>query len=354
MDESLRSLERAVLFSPGDEAAARAYLAALARAQELEDEGPRDAPPLGGRAVLGPLLPEEAERIRELEPSVLVVDGAGVGWSLADSARGRAVHAATIKLRLLELERVALGARASFAAWFGINAALDAGGSAALEKLAHAAASPESLAAEKVVRLLAATTEAAVGRRLAHLAREVPVEARPRLYDALANGRVPLDEEARALLSEAIARELPALRTRACAALFRGASQDDLARYLESGPPEVRAKAFERLVGLLPMNDAKAHELVRHAILDDAALVRKAAVRLLSGDRWSRHARAAEWAIGRLTDRDRGVRAEAARVLRRVQVPKRLLPRLQLVVESAPPGIRPGLRRLLERIEKKA
>lgn len=375
MDELLRDLERTLRAAPDDGRAAVAYLRALARDAQGEPWAPAGVPQLplpenrsayaaargdpkppavdvsrfeGGR-FLGPLLALEAERLRDLDPEALDVDAVGIAWLRADDPRGRTLFAATLRVRLVALPEVVRNAPDTFESWCALHVALDAGGDAALDVLIEAVAQEPGRAGERAARLLASRPEPRVGRRLARVLRRSPAEQRPRIYGALARGSVPLDSEAKEDLRAAIARELPGtVREKAYGSLAKVATRADLERDFEEGKPEMRAAAFEALVARsLP---ADAHELVRHALADDDAEVRRAAVRLLSG-KWIRHPRAIEWAIARLTDPDRAVRHDAVRLIRRTGVPARHMERLKLAVAGAPPGIRPQLLRLLELVQ---
>lgn len=349
VDDSLRALERTAIAEPGDDAAACAYLSALARATE---ELPAVEPfALGARSLLGPLFAEEAERLRSIDPSVVFSDVQGVAWVDASSDRGRALFAATLRVRLHQLDHLVREARASFGSWFAIHAALDADREAALARLGRVLEGPLSPAADRAAQLLAQRSEPEVGRRLARLARELPSELRPRLYAAIAGGRVPIDATARDDLRAAIARDAPAARTKAYAALARGASVDDLRKDHAHGPPEVRAAACMTLVTRL--DRTQGQDLIRHALVDGDATVRLAGLQILGSSAWARHPKAGEWGMGRLLDNDRAVRHEALRLVRRYPLAARHLPNLKLVVERAPPGIRPGLQKLLEHHERR-
>ncbi len=349
MDDSLRALERQVLSEPADDAAACAFLAALARATE-------ELPPVepiahGERSLLGPLLGREAVRVRSIDPALIYVDDTGTGWIDATSPRGNALFAATLRLRLMQLDHFAEEPGSGFVVW-AFHAALDMDPGLAFERLSRVLATGEPAAAERVARLLAARSEADVGRRLAALLLRLPSERRPRIYGAIAAGRVPIDVEAREALRASIARELGPVRRKAFDALSRGATAEELARDRASGPPEVRARALEALVERAGRTDAE--ELIRHGLADPEPVVRRAALQILATPTWIRHPRAADWAMNRLVDKDLATRHEALKLVRRAPVAARQLPRLRLLVEHAPPGIRPGLQRLLEHHERRA
>ncbi len=350
MDDSLRALERSVLAEPSDDAAACAFLTALSRAGTVElpaFEPTRHA----GRLLLGPLLPREASRLRSIDPSVVPELDRTAGWVDAASERGPALYAATMRLRLLQLDHLAHEPGADHV-FFAFHAAIDLDREVALERFQLVLASGEEAAADRVARLLAARDEPEIGRRLAALLLEFPAERRARLYRELAAGRVPIDAEARRSLRAAIAREAAPVRARAFEALRRGATLEELAHDRANGPPEVRAAAFEAL--LAPADGATADELLRHALADPMPEVRRKAVEVLARPEWIRHPRAGDWGMGRLLDLDRAVRHDALKLVRRIPLEPRALPRLRLIVEQSPPGIRPGLERLLEHHEKRA
>src|SRR5207244_4459264 len=100
--------------------------------------------------------------------------------------------------------------------------------------------------------------------------------------------------------------------------LTREELERDFARDHKDGLPEVRAAALEALVPRVPKADADS--LVRHAFADRDAEVRRAAMKIIHGPRWLRHARGPDWVMGRLVDSDRAVRVEAIRFLRRTGV----------------------------------
>ena len=247
VDDQIRALERALAAAQGDEAAACAYLAALARALDLPAD-PGEPVRLGGRPVLGPLLGREKPRVESLEPGSVVLDTTGVPWIL-EGPRGRALFAAVLKVRHVEAEHLARIWPPGHATWFAIDGAVDAVGAPLIERLARVIAESGR---GRVASLLAMRREAAVGRRLARLVTELTAEHRPRLYDALAEGTVPLDEEARGLLRIAVGRELPAIRPQVFRAISRGATVDSLRVDAATGPPEVRACAFLELIERLP------------------------------------------------------------------------------------------------------
>jgi hypothetical protein len=259
-----------------------------------------------------------------------------------------------LRVRILELERTAATAPIGFATLFAFRAALDVGGSEAHERLARVVRDGPAWAAERAGGLLAEreTPDAAI--HLARIALEAPAEARSRAYAALAQGRVPLDR-ARPLLARALAREARELRVRAFEAFVRGATEKDLLRLRREGPGDVRARAFEALVERYverSRGNDRPKDLVREALADGAAEVRRAAVRILSGREWDRDPRAQSWLIGRLVDSDRAVRVETARLLRKRGLPARVAPRLRTLAEEAPPGLRPPIERLADRAER--
>jgi hypothetical protein len=378
VDESLRSVERSALEAPSDDAAACAWIAALARAmggapmpvpfaparepivftvtraEKPAEDGKLHLVAVTGRALLGPLLALETERLRSVDPAYLHVDAGGVAWIDGATERGRALDAAVRRVRLLQLEHLARHADASFASWSVLNAAIDEGQETALEALGRILAEPAgaSAAADRVAHLLAARDEPSIGRFLARLTRMLPSESRPRVYAALAVARVRLDEEARNDLRVSIAREMGPVRARAYAALVRGASPEDLRKDHAAGPPEVRAAALGELVARVDRTDGET--LIRHALVDREPQVRRAALQVLCERAWARHPRAGEWGMGRLLDTDRTVRHAALELVRRYPLAERHLPRLRLIVAKAPPGIRPGLERLLEHHERRA
>ena len=185
--------------------------------------------------------------------------------------------------------------------------------------------------------------------------RKLPSECRPRIYRALGRGTVPLDAVARADLRASIAREAASIRKTASEALRRGATDEELELDRAVGPPEVRAAAFSTL--LARASRARAEELAAkgdRALADEEAVVRLEALHVLATAAWIRHPRVGDWAMTRLLDKDRAVRHEALRLLRRFPINVRQLPRLRLIVEDAPPGIRPVLQRLLEHHERRA
>jgi hypothetical protein len=286
-----------------------------------------------------------------VRPEECLVDAAGVGWVVATDP---ALFGAVLRLRILELDRTGIEAPIGFATWFAFRAALDAGGGEALARLARVVRQGPPWAAERAGELLADRETADAAVHLAQIALEAPSEARSRAYQALAQGRVPLDR-ARPLLARALAREARELRARAFAAFVRGATDKDLARLRHDGPGDVRAHAFlalvERWVERARGND-RPKDLVREALADGAAEVRRAAVQVLSGREWDRDPRAQSWLIGRLVDQDRAVRVEAARLLRRRGVDARVAPRLRTLAEEAPPGLRPPIERLADRAER--
>jgi hypothetical protein len=350
LDDSLRKLERAFVEAPGDETAATAFLAALARATEAPD-APPDLGRLEGRPVHGPLLPGELERLRSLAPDLLIVDRKGNGWLAAEEPRGRALYAAALKLRLLEVERWAEDAPASFGSWFGLHAAIDALGEAAIERLVRVVAGEHGPAAERAARLLAARTDPAIGTRLARLARTLPAESRHRIYVALSEGRVPLDEAARDELRAAVARDLAPAQEAAYEAPRRGAKLPDLRKDYSDGSPAVRAQALKALVALV--RTAEKEALVKEALTDPKPEVRLMAVRILEGPHWVRHPRSGEWVLGRLGDAENSVFVAAVKALRRVPLSPKQVPRLRLIVGRAPPGRRAALQRVLDHIERK-
>ena len=82
-------------------------------------------------------------------------------------------------------------------------------------------------------------------------------------------------------------------------------------------------------------------------------LVRRAAVKILGTPAWAQNPRSGEWALNHLADTDRAVRVEAMRIVRRSALAPKQIARLRLIVDGAPPGIRPGLLRLLEIVERR-
>jgi hypothetical protein len=349
VDDSLRALERAAIAEPGDDAAACAFLAALARAT---DELPVVEPIVhGDLSLLGPLLGREATRIRSLDPAAIHVDRIGTGWLHATNQRGPALFAATLRLRLLQLDHLAHEPASGFVPW-AFHAAIDHDRDVAIERLTRVLATGEPHAADRVATLLAARSEPAIGRDLARLACALPSECRPRLYKALALGVVPIDPIARDLLRQAIGREEAVVQEEAFAALRRGATEDDLERDRTSGPPAIRGAAFKTLIQNAPRS--RCEELIRHALVDEEARVHRAALDVLATPEWFKHPRLGEWAMSRLLDKDRAVRHAALKLVQRFALPARQLPRLRLIVEEAPPGIRPTLERLLEHHERRA
>jgi hypothetical protein len=349
-DARLRTLGRAV--EQGDEGAARALLAQAART----GAGARLADALAiercaGRDVLGPLLPHEVPRVDEVFPRELVLDTAGFGWIAAEP---RALMGAVLHVRVLELEHGGAAAPRSFAAWFGLHAALDVGGDVALERFGRVVENGPAWAAERAAVLLGSRESADAAVRLARVTLEATAEGRGRAYVALARGRVPIDDVARALLSEALERERPQLRKLSFLAFARAATDRELERLRREGPPDVRALAFLEIVARIHARTRGADrpiDLVRAALADPAPELRRAAVRVLSGEEWQRDPRAQNWLMGRLIDSDRAVRVEAARLLRRRTLPPKVAPRLRTIAEAAAPSLRPPIHRLADRAE---
>ena len=351
MDERVRELGRALQAAPGDEAAASALLAALLRRGDLPEPVDQPVPHHDGRPVLGPLLAAEVERLRLMDPESVVLDSIGVGWVVAADASGRALYSAVLEVRVLELTRWSGELEADSSSGFALHAAIDHGGERALASIERVIGGPSRVHGERAARLLASRQDAAIGRRLAALAGRLPAEARIGIYAALAEGLVPLDKEARSSLRSAVARELPAVRAEAWKALRRGATVADLEEDMASGPPEIRGLSLEHLFERFPPLDG--HDRIRRALVDKEPAVRLAAVKILTGPRWISNQKTADWVLGRLVDHDRAVRHAALRLLRRIQLSARQLPRLRLIVTSAPPGIRPTLERLLELAERR-
>ena len=378
-DRTLRALERTLVASPDDEQAARAYLRALARDGLGEPWAPAGVPSLplpqnrrafakargdpepppvdesrfdGGR-FLGPLLADEAVRLREIDAEALDTDAVGLVWLRAQEERGKLLFAATLRVRLVALERVVRDAPDTFASWCALHAALDAGGEDALEVFVKLVGTGSGRVADRAARLLASRPEQRVGRRISRLLTEVPSEARPRIHAAIENGSVPLDREAKRDLRVAITRELPGpQRGRAYRTLLRVATREDLEHDFEHAPaPEVRAAALEALLERTGITDAR--DYLRRALADRDPEVRRAAIKALASARWLRDGRTIDWTLGRLLDPDRAVRHEAIRILRRVGVPPRQMERLKLIVTHAPPGVRPALLRLLELVSER-
>lgn len=360
-DARLRELERAV--SSGDEVAARELLAHAARAGLFAAlaEG-LAAETIGGRPVLGPLFPHEADRLSEVSPKALVLDVRGNGWVLAEP---RSLMGAVLHVRLVELETKGPQVPRSFASRAALHAAVDVFGKDAIERLGRVVETGPHEAAEWAAELLAERPEPLAGRRLARVAAEAPSEARSRAYRALAGGRVPIDAGTRALLGGALTREPTFMRRFAFAAFARTASARELEELRAHGSsPDLRALAFEALVervkratgqrraGSLERRRSALLDVVRKALADDAKELRRAAVRVLAGDEWAKDPRARGWLMSRLLDSDNTVRVSATRLLRQRDLAAREAPRLRLIAEGAPPSLRPPIERLAERADR--
>jgi hypothetical protein len=293
---------------------------------------------------------EEADRLRAVDSSLVITDDAKVAWAAVDEARGRVLFEATVRLRVVELGRLVHYAVPGTPEWTAVHKAIDANFEEALEHLIELVAHEDLLIGTHSADILGMRAEPSVGRRLARLAREVQAICRPRIYGAIARGIVPLDGEARADLRLAIARELPAARAKAYEALRRDATVDELRRDLREGLAEIRACALGDLVDRA--GAIEAHDLLQRGLDDPEPLVRRVAIRLV-GESAKSQPRAVDWAIGRLTDKDRFVRVEALRIVRRVPLSPKQVPRLRLIVDGAPAGIKPGLLRLLALVERR-
>lgn len=351
-DDRTRALERAVAL--GDEVAARALLAVFTRdgqGGELVDRLPDAAPDGVKGEVIGPLMLHEVERLAESSPELLVEGSDGLTWL---DARARASFGAVLRLRLLELERIAAEAPDRPVSLVGLRVALDVGGSDALARLVSVVREGPNWAAIRAAGLMADRSSSEAALHLAHLALEAPAEARARVYNALTHGKCPLGE-ARPLLARALAREKPELRPRAFRAFARVATDPDLQRLRREGAPDVRALAFEVIAARAFERSRRRHrpaDLVLEALSDPAPELRRAAVRVLQGREWDRDPRAQGWLMGRLLDPDRTVKVEARKTLRRRELAPKDAPRLRTIAERAPPSQRPPIHRLADRAEK--
>jgi hypothetical protein len=335
----------------GDEGQSRELLVLLLRTVDTSAAEPPTPEVRDGQSVLGPLLEREVERIGALLPEALVVDREGTAWLCAERSD---VFWALSFVRLLELESIAETEREGEGAKQVLRHTLDRYGVAAAEKLIVVIRDAAPWAANRAATVLAERQDAAVGLLLAKLALEGPAEARGRAYRALARGQAFL-EPSHSLLLQALSKEKPELREHAFMAFARVATDQDLSRLRLEAQADVRALAFLTLAQRSikrSRGNTRPIELVREALADPAAELRRAAVRVLAAREWEKEPRAQGWLMGRLLDADRTVRIEALRLLRRRQLPAKVAPRLRTIARGAPPSLRAPIERLAERIDR--